>query len=508
MQEYATTVKSADVGLPWETHFKAKKQFEATDLKRILEFCLRVLGEIIKLDPPYNDSANTVLKHLLAITESILTWGYISPMLPKRVIGLFEAVYESDQAPALRLSGMWKDVMFDPQFLPLMFQTYWKVRKQENIAHHALSCLVQLASLNGAIMSQKETKVQYLHAYVEGLLNLISNLELHDREALGISNIIRKLIMFFPPNYLIQLPENMTKLFLESVTQVTCRFAEGACKEELSGEERLYMEAFDNILEAWSSLLQDVQTLPLEIIKQCAAQIFNTYLQCHLAPPHGNRENPDLEGEEIDEAEDNDRTKFKDQLQTIGIFGRLVPDHSLIILFRLLQERMQSLNGRLHQMKMQTMTLADSNMLDNIFEDIHWLVLITGHILCMDSDGETPLIPSELMQYSINQRNSGETDVEATLKYLASLQQGVSDASEHSERCDKVVRLTTAVLRLCATETAAAEVKLGHFMSPEVGCTLMWFLNRWSLSYLLPNETYYSEVKCFFFSFIYLRGKI
>lgn len=28
MQEYAVTVKSTDVGLTWETHFKAKKQFE------------------------------------------------------------------------------------------------------------------------------------------------------------------------------------------------------------------------------------------------------------------------------------------------------------------------------------------------------------------------------------------------------------------------------------------------------------------------------------------------
>lgn len=80
MQEYATTVKSADVGLPWEAHFKAKKQFEVTDLRRIFQFCLRIVSEIIKSDPPYNDSANTVLKHLLAIIETILTWGYISPM--------------------------------------------------------------------------------------------------------------------------------------------------------------------------------------------------------------------------------------------------------------------------------------------------------------------------------------------------------------------------------------------------------------------------------------------
>lgn len=30
MQEYAVTVKSTDVGITWETHFKAKKQFEVS----------------------------------------------------------------------------------------------------------------------------------------------------------------------------------------------------------------------------------------------------------------------------------------------------------------------------------------------------------------------------------------------------------------------------------------------------------------------------------------------
>jgi hypothetical protein len=42
MQEYATTVKSADVGLAWEVHFRAKRQFELTDLKVIFQFCLQV----------------------------------------------------------------------------------------------------------------------------------------------------------------------------------------------------------------------------------------------------------------------------------------------------------------------------------------------------------------------------------------------------------------------------------------------------------------------------------
>ena len=32
-------------------------------------------------------------------------------------------------------------------------------------------------------------------------------------------------------------------------------------------------------------------------------------------------------------------------------------------------------------------------------------------------------------------------------------------------------------------------------LSPQVTSTVMWFLRRWSRSYLLPDENYYSEVK-------------
>ncbi|KAG8318066.1 Exportin-4 [Homalodisca vitripennis] len=78
IQEYATTVKSSDVGLTWETHFKAKKQFEVSDLKRILQFTVSALGEICKLSPPFPQPALTLVKHLLSISETILNWGFIS----------------------------------------------------------------------------------------------------------------------------------------------------------------------------------------------------------------------------------------------------------------------------------------------------------------------------------------------------------------------------------------------------------------------------------------------
>lgn len=76
MQEYATTIKSSDVGLTWEVHFKAKKQFEVTSLKKIFKFCVEVLMEIIKTDH-IPEQMLPLVKHLLSICEGVLVWGYI-----------------------------------------------------------------------------------------------------------------------------------------------------------------------------------------------------------------------------------------------------------------------------------------------------------------------------------------------------------------------------------------------------------------------------------------------
>lgn len=85
---------------------------------------------------------------------------------------MYESVFEADQAPALRLSPSWKDVMFAPQLLPLLFQVYWKVRNEERLALHALTILVQMATLSGAIMNNEEIKLQYLNTYMDNFLKL------------------------------------------------------------------------------------------------------------------------------------------------------------------------------------------------------------------------------------------------------------------------------------------------------------------------------------------------
>jgi len=80
--------------------------------------------------------------------------------------------------------------------------------------------------------------LKYLPLKGNGLITLVGlydpfcSVDILDREALGISNIVRKAILFFPPPLLVCMPADLLQSFLEQLTQLTCRFAEGAAQEE------------------------------------------------------------------------------------------------------------------------------------------------------------------------------------------------------------------------------------------------------------------------------------
>lgn len=84
----------------------------------------------------------------------------------------------------------------------------------------------------------------------------------------------------------------------------------------------LYTEASSILFEAWIHILSDRKNpFPPEFCKQTSVLIFDMYLQCHLFTPEGKRsiEEKDLDREEIT-VEEDDKIKYKEQLQTIGRF--------------------------------------------------------------------------------------------------------------------------------------------------------------------------------------------
>ena len=61
--------------------------------------------------------------------------------------------------------------------------------------------------------------------------------------------------------------------------------------------------------------------------------------------------------------------------------------------------------------------------MDNLYEDLHWLVLIAGYFLADDSASETTLIPHELIAYSTSLAD--QTDIAATRATLCASQVSV-----------------------------------------------------------------------------------
>jgi hypothetical protein len=48
-------------------------------------------------------------------------------------------------------------------------------------------------------------------------------------EALGCSNIVRKIMLFFPPLILVNLPQPLLQAYLKQISWMTCHFMKTAC---------------------------------------------------------------------------------------------------------------------------------------------------------------------------------------------------------------------------------------------------------------------------------------
>lgn len=241
------------------------------------------------------------------------------------------------------------------------------------------------------------------------------------------------------------------------------------------------------------------QSFPAEKIKLYAIEIFKEYVLSHLSPPEGFRTIENANGihmnvtdtEEIDENEQPDCERFKEQLILIGLFCREEPYQSISFVCSLLENRTAELQRLLQRMYVNR---AEEKATATIFEDIHWLLLIGGHVLSMEAMGEQPQIPSEIMAQSIQRMDAGNTNIDLSLKLLATPSQCIADFPNAENCVDNVVRLVAAVFRLCEIENNAIESEMKCVLSPEVTSNIMWFLQMWSEPYLLMLSIHYEKV--------------
>ncbi|XP_044524907.1 exportin-4 [Gracilinanus agilis] len=412
------------------------------------------------------------------------------------------AMFESSQNVMLKPTESWRETLLDSRVMDLFFTVHRKIREDSDMAQDSLQCLAQLASLHGPIFPDEGSQVDYLAHFIEGLLNTINGIEIEDSEAVGISSIISNLITVFPRNILTAIPNELFSSFVNCLTHLTCSFGRSAALEEvLDKDDMVYMEAYDKLLESWLTLVQDDKHFHKGFFTQHAVQVFNSYIQCHLAAPDGTRNLTangvaSREEEEISELQEDDRDQFSDQLASVGMLGRIAAEHCIPLLTSLLEDRVTRLHGQLQRHQQQLLAspgsgAIDNKVLDDLYEDIHWLILVTGYLLADDTQGETPLIPPEVMDYSIKQ--STEVDINTTLQILGSPGEKASSIPG-CNRTDSVIRLLSAILRVSEVESRAIRANLTHLLSPQMGKDIVWFLKRWAKTYLLVDEKLYDQI--------------
>lgn len=502
LNEYASASRASSVGFTWEFHFKCKRTFEEQDLKRVFLFAVQVLHELEKQPSPMSREATAVMNRLLSITEQVLSWEFTPKAFFRRHVGSFE----STQNIILRPNDTWRDTLLNDDLMQLLFRVHKKVRHNSEMAHHSLQCLTQLASLSGPVFPNDAARTQFLASYIENFLHLFGSIDLQYYEYLGVAHAIKNLVLMFPLTCFTGLPEQLLNTFINQMTALTCTLGKEAAREEIvNKDETIHMEAYEKMLEAWMQFISNTRNFPPGFLRTQSIEIFNSYLQCHLSPPEGIRNqvigNEEVtEDEEIDELEEDDRDKFNDQLCSIGSLGRLVPDHTVPLLAKLLEDRVNQFNNQLQHRQQQRasqhihspkLSIDDSN-LKVLHEDFHWLILLAGHLLTEEAEGEAPLIPSDIMEYSISQGHS--VNLEATLRVLGTPSERLENIPGSEQGIDNVVRLISAVLRVCDVHRRAIEARLADCLSPQVGSTIMWFLQRWTVSYLVPDESYYNQI--------------
>ncbi|XP_069058368.1 exportin-4 [Pleurodeles waltl] len=498
LSEFSSSSKTSNIGLSMEFHGNCKRIFQEEDLRQIFVLTVEVLQEFSRREN-LNAQMSSVFQRYLALANQVLSWNFLPPNLGRHYIAMFE----STQNVMLKPTESWRETLLDSRVMELFFAVHRKIREDSDMAQDSLQCLAQLASLHGMIFPDERSQIDYLAHFIEGLLNMINGTEIEDSEAVGISNIMSNLITVFPRNILTAIPSELFSSFVNCLTHLTCSFGRSAALEEvLDKDDMVYMEAYDKLLESWLTLVQDDKHFHKGFFTQHAVQVFNSYIQCHLAAPEGTRNLTangvtSREEEEINELQEDDRDMFSDQLASVGMLGRIASDHCIPLLISLLEDRVTRLHGQLqrhqqhHLLSSPGSGSSDSTVLDDLYEDIHWLILVTGYLLADDSQGETPLIPPEIMEYSIN--NSTEVDINTTLQVLGSPGEKASSIPG-CNRTDSVIRLLSAVLRASEVESRATRADLTHLLSPQMGKDIVWFLKRWTKTYLLVDEKLYDQI--------------
>ncbi|EGC37512.1 hypothetical protein DICPUDRAFT_149906 [Dictyostelium purpureum] len=476
--EFSSGSKAAHIQLSWEFHQKCLLTFQNLHLqpafRKIMELLHKFQNHIQQQQSLLNDKNFTSLLHMtIKCFTDILDWRFLESGSPTLAyITSFSTVQ-----PNLKPTMEWAQLFTQSPFpvLTLIFSLYRQLENLEKVPSLLRHCMNQCCGLTGIVIRDAGVKDQYLKELLGYLTPMIQKAitTRNWREMEDVSNIIYKFCNAYKFSSLLVLPNELVLPFLRYTTEFVfssltlMKIWAKHGEEEL--EEEFENDCFSILLKAFVALISDADiivsrrksstfenfTEQFTCLKQCTAQIYQTYVQSRLelSEIELNKDSDQLEPSAVQENEiDEDKHKYEEQLKSVAYIGRLNPGQSMDLLKNEINKRISLLKERISD--------------PVIFEHLHWLFIFSGHLL-FDSENKTlSAIPNAIEDYTFQL------------------------SSENPNAPDSVVELSNAVFRFgLEYENPLLKNNQADKVSPLVSQTSLWFLSGWSLVYLLPSKS-------------------
>eukprot|EP01018_Ginkgo_biloba_P030182 Gb_04408 [translate_table: standard] len=364
----------------------------------------------------------------------------------------------------------WHDLLLSPTCVTWLLDLYATLREcclldeswmDSPLAVSARQLIVQLFSLTGSIFPSDsgQTQEQHLQRMLSGIVPWVdppdavisavksgkSESELIDgcRALLSVASLTA-------PSVFDQLLKDFSRPLstLHLLSSLTCEVIKVNVGDH-DEEDTWNAEALDILLETWTVLLQ-----PADLSKKTpsstlglseAAAVFNTIVETQLRAAAASAYDEGDSTEQLQAA----LAARDDRLSSFALIARAASGVTIPLLAMLFSERC----SLLHQCRG---VRADPTC---ILEELHWLLLISGHVLADLGDGETPLVPETIqVQFS-----------------------NIMDPENHP-----VVALSRCIIDLAGQ--SLDPIIRGEIFSPRLMEAVVWFLARWTDTYLMPPD--------------------
>lgn len=382
-----------------------------------------------------------------------------------------------------------------------------------------LNAVTQLASIKGAVVANPDMRTKHINTITEGTAAILSSLsqadlsdptDIAEAQITGLCKVYHRLAKNMPLRFLLgnvehagddgYLSQLRATTHLVLSPEVVVRFGAEAV-------DTWAAEAFDLLLEAWTVVVSGVEELSeedgqqhqaLSMLSSFTGGIVDTYVRIRLEVAAA--EAVKGEGEVAEQFQGGGvgavGTYLGDLLSSLAQVARVNPSQALHTVTAAIEERAGQLAAILEgeaQMEETTVLICH--------EGLWWLFEFLSHLLCDVVEGETPTIPSSLLALS-------REHYEAVLS--KDPQQDPMVAAENASDSDPLVALMHGVFEVMSFQTKVLERSISAspsstgqsmefsnvkppIVSPYVGTALLRLLDRWTQTYVMPDERTYGS---------------